>query len=86
MGPDGTPKATPSRPVGGGRAKAAPGKRGNPISWIKEVRAELRRVAWPTREEVQRYSLVVLFMLISLILVIFGLDYVFSQAAIFLFE
>ena len=65
-------------------------QRSNPISgsanFLREVRAELRKVAWPTRAEVRQYSLVVLFTLIILIALIFVLDYGASKSILYLFH
>lgn len=48
------------------------------ITFLKESRAELRKVRWPTREETIRYTASVI--LISAVLSIFlgGLDYLFQ--------
>ena len=43
-------------------------------------------MAWPTRAEVINYSIVVLMALVLLTAIIFGLDYVFAKAVIFLFK
>jgi len=53
--------------------------------FVKEVIAELRKVAWPTRPEVVAYSVVVLVSAIVVAAIIFGLDYVFSRAVLELF-
>jgi preprotein translocase subunit SecE len=34
--------------------------RTSPKQFLREVRAELRKVAWPTKEEVRNYSIIVL--------------------------
>ena len=54
-------------------------KRTSPAQFLKEVRVELRRVAWPSRGEVAQYSLVVLAVTLVLGAIIFGLDQVFGQ-------
>jgi len=82
MAPDGTParKEAPrpaSRPQTKERVGAA--------EYFRQIRAELRKVAWPTREEVTKYSVVVLIALILLTGLIFGLDYVFGKGVIWLF-
>ena len=50
------------------------------------MRAELRKVAWPTRAEVINYSTIVLITLVVLIALIFALDYAFAKSVFFLFE
>ncbi|EKD65157.1 MAG: hypothetical protein ACD_50C00175G0012 [uncultured bacterium] len=51
----------------------------SPISFIKEVREELGKVVWPTREQVVRSTTIVI--LISLIAGIFlgGIDFIFTK-------
>ena len=75
------------------RAKAAPRQaprtaeqRTKPAQFAREVRGELRKVAWPTREEVVKYSLVVLVTLVVLTAIIFGLDFLFAEAVFYLFD
>ena len=82
---DGTPtrREAPSRPSA---ARAATKERIGPGEYVRQVRGELRKVAWPTRAEVANYSLVVFMALILLTALIFGLDYVFGKAVIFLFK
>src|SRR5690606_34192805 len=49
------------------RAQDAPKeKRATPREFLKEVRGELRKVAWPTREEVVNYSIIVLVAIVVL--------------------
>ena len=65
---------------------ARPRRRRSPIRFFKNVYAELRKVVWPTRKEVTKYSIVVLFCLVLMIVIITVLDSVFSDAAFFLFK
>ena len=55
-------------------------------TFIREVRAELRKVAWPGRNEVANLSVVVLVTLILLIGLIFVLDLAFAKAVLKLFK
>ena len=66
--------------------RVATKERIGPPEYVRQVRAELRKVAWPTRAEVINYSIVVLVALVLLTALIFGLDYVFAKAVIFLFQ
>ena len=66
--------------------RRAPRERVGPRQFVREVKAELRKVAWPSREEVVRLSGVVLFTVILLTALIFGLDYVFAKSVFFLFD
>jgi preprotein translocase subunit SecE len=61
-------------------------RRTTPAEFLREVRNELRRVAWPSRPEVINYSTVVLVTLVILVSMIFVLNYLFSKAVLFLFN
>ncbi|MBW8825869.1 MAG: preprotein translocase subunit SecE [Acidobacteria bacterium] len=50
------------------------------------MRAELRKVAWPTREEIIKYSGIVLFTLVVLTTFIFAMDWSAAKSVIFLFD
>jgi preprotein translocase subunit SecE len=67
------------------RQREAP-RRTTPAEFLREVRNELRRVAWPSRPEVINYSTVVLVTLVILVSMIFVLNYLFSKAVLFLFN
>ncbi len=54
--------------------------------YVGEVRSELRKVAWPSREEVINYSIVVLITLIILTTLIGVLDWALGEALLKLFE
>ena len=60
--------------------------RTGPRQFVREVRGELRKVAWPTRPEVLNYSLVVLVALIVMTAFIASLDWVFSEGVFRLFQ
>jgi preprotein translocase SecE subunit len=87
LGPDGAPVAT-RRPPSARPVAPPPTARGRtkPREFLHEVNVELRKVAWPTRAETINYSTVVLIALVVLTSLIFGLDYVFSKASLFLFK
>lgn len=61
---------------------AAPAERVSPIRYVSEVNSELRRVSWPTRNEVINYTIVVLVTLAFFTALIAGLDWVFGEAVI----
>jgi preprotein translocase subunit SecE len=83
LAPDGTPARRAPQP----RPAPRPVKeRTGPGEYARQVRAELRKVAWPTRAEVINYSIIVLVALLVLMALIFGLDYVFGKAVFFLFK
>lgn len=62
----------------------APSKRKRPKAreFVREVKGELARVAWPTRSEVMAYTLVVLVTVTFFMLIISGLDFVFTKAVV----
>lgn len=55
-------------------------KRTSPAQFLKEVRAELKKIAWPSRTELVQSTIMVLVILTSITAVIYVLDMVFSQA------
>jgi preprotein translocase subunit SecE len=48
--------------------------------FLREVRAELKKVAWPSRAEVLTYTVVVLVSVTTVTLFVFGLDFAFGKA------
>jgi preprotein translocase subunit SecE len=54
--------------------------------YFREVRDEMRQVAWPTRPEVINYTSIVGTVLLIMIGLIFGLNYSFSKAVLWLFQ
>ncbi len=54
-------------------------ERTKPVEFVREVRAELKKVSWPTRQEVIRYSTIVLVALIIFTAGVFAVDYVFGE-------
>jgi preprotein translocase subunit SecE len=101
LGPDGTPLAPererqgprqPQRgPAGRGPVGAPPGRQTRESvvtrlgNGLKEVRGELRKVAWGTRDEVRNYTTVVIVTLIILVSFVFLLNLAFSKAVSALF-
>jgi preprotein translocase subunit SecE len=61
-------------------------ERTSPRQFLREVRSELRKVAWPARKELISYSLVVLVSVTLITLYITGLDYVFGQLILRMFS
>jgi preprotein translocase subunit SecE len=54
--------------------------------FVREVRAELRKVAWPTRPEVINSTIIVLVAVIVMTTLIFGMDFAFAKFVFFLFN
>ncbi len=69
------------------KAPGAPAKkeRTKPAQFVREVIGELQKVAWPTRQEVVAYSIVVLVSVAVITALIFGMDYVFTKSILGLF-
>jgi preprotein translocase subunit SecE len=53
--------------------------------FFREIREEMRQVAWPSRGEVRNYTGIVLFVLIFMTLLIFGLGLGFSKLVTFMY-
>ena len=85
LGPDGAP-APRERQTATRTAPRPTAQRTSPAQFLREVRGELRRVAWPTRAETMNYAAVVLITLIVLTALIFLLDLAFAKAVLFLFK
>ena len=61
-------------------------ERSSAKEFVREVRGELKKVAWPTKAEVVTSTIVVLMAVIVMTLLIFGLDLAFSKGVLNLFE
>jgi preprotein translocase subunit SecE len=85
-GTAGPAAATPSS-RGGRDAKVA--RRANPIAriltYVRQVVSELRKVIWPTRNELITYTTVVLVFVAVMMLVVAGFDFAFAQAVLAVF-
>ena len=80
----GTRRAPPKVATAGGPRAFA--ERTRPVEFLREVRGELRRVAWPTRPETLNSATVVLVAVVLLTAFIFGLDTGFSKFVLYLFK
>jgi preprotein translocase subunit SecE len=54
--------------------------RTSPITFIRQVIAELRKVVWPTRPMVVNYFFVVLVFVLVMMAIVAGLDFGFGKA------
>lgn len=61
-------------------------ERVGPVQYIGEVRDEMRKVAWPKRPEVTRYSIIVVVTVIVYTAMVGGLDYLFGILSGWLYE
>jgi preprotein translocase subunit SecE len=82
-------KTRSSAPVSGGRAgkqhAAAPGFFARLGQFIRDTRAEMRRVSWPTATEVKNTTIITLVAVIFFALYLFGVDRVLAYAIDHLF-
>jgi len=58
----------------------------NIFNFVKEVREELSKVAWPTREQTTRYTILVVFVAVAVGLFLGGLDYLLTVLTAFILE
>ena len=61
-------------------------KRTGFLQYLREVRQELKKVAWPSREELTTYTIVVFAVTAVVTLFVFGLDWAFSKGILYLLE
>ncbi len=76
----------PRRPERRSAAPAAATERTSPTQFFTEVRAELRKVAWPTKNEVINSTIIVLIAVVVMTSLIFAADYVFAKGVLFLYD
>lgn len=82
------PAAEPVLAAGGKGARKPPKDRrglGRIPRLYREVAAEMRKVIWPTRRELISYSTVVLVFVTAMVLLVAGLDYVFTKVVLAVF-
>ncbi len=83
LGADGEPAARRRSAPPAPRPKE---QRTTPPQFLREVRGELRKVAWPTRAEVINYSIIVLVAVVLLTAYVAALDYGFGDVILKLFS
>ena len=83
LGADGEPAARKRTPPPVPRPKE---QRTGAIQFLREVRGELRKVAWPTRPETINYSIIVLVAVVLLTAYVALLDYGFGDILLKLFQ
>jgi preprotein translocase subunit SecE len=54
--------------------------------FLRESRAEMRKVNWPTRSETINYSIIVFVTVIMLTAMIAGADYVLAKAVLWIYD
>jgi preprotein translocase subunit SecE len=73
-------RRTADQPSAASEAPAATRTRTGPAQFLREVRSELRKVAWPNRKELVSYTVVVLVTSLVLTLLIWGFDTIVREA------
>ena len=56
------------------------------VNFLKEVREELRKVAWPNREQTIRYTTLVIIVAVAVGLFLGGLDAILTALTAFLLK
>ena len=56
------------------------------ISFLNEAKEELNKVAWPTREQTIRYTVLVILVTVVVGVALGGLDYILTLLTTFLIE
>jgi preprotein translocase subunit SecE len=77
------PEQRKTRPTPGADVKK---ERTGPRAYLGEIRAELKKVAWPTRKEVVNSTIVVLIAIVFMTSLIFLYDYASSNFVLSLFD
>lgn len=83
MEADGSPS---TRRAGTTTQRRPPKQRTSMAQVVREIRDELRQVAWPTRTEMVNYTAIVLTVLIIMIVLIFLLNLLFGKFVIWLYQ
>ena len=83
---DGEPATTKQRRRPAAPPPKAKEERTSARQFLREVRQEMRKVAWPSRPETINYSVVVFVALVITTLLIFALDWVFARGVLRLFD
>ena len=71
-----TESATPRSPGGRG---------GRPTRFVRESVSEMRKVLWPSRNELATYSVVVIIFVVIMVALVAGLDIGFAKLVLLLF-
>ncbi len=79
---DGQPKAERRAP----QAPRPKEQRTKPRQFLREVRAELRKVSWPTRAETTNYSIIVFITIVVLTALIAGADFGLGKAVLWIYD
>jgi preprotein translocase subunit SecE len=72
------------------RSETAPsrqpsGRGGKPVRLVRESVSEMRKVLWPSRNELVTYSIVVILFVVVMVAIVAGLDIGFAKLVLELF-
>jgi preprotein translocase subunit SecE len=60
-------------------------RRRGPVGFVRESVSELRKVLWPTRNELVTYSIVVIIFVVVMTAIVAGLDFGFAKLILSIF-
>jgi preprotein translocase subunit SecE len=85
LSPDRSPKPTPEPGGRGGARRTGRGSARRPAQYLREVAGELRKVIFPSRNDLVTYVIVVLIFVTAMTAIVAGLDYVFGKGILAVF-
>ena len=65
--------------------RPAGGRGGRPTRFVRESISELRKVLWPSRNELVTYSIVVIVFVVVMVSIVAGLDIGFAKLVLLVF-
>ena len=81
-----TSERTPApSPAGGGRGARRPGVGTRIATYNRQVVAELRKVIWPTRNELVTYTIVSIVFVTAMVALVSLYDFVFTKSVLAIF-
>ncbi len=80
------PTAARRPPVVPASAPRPKEQRTKPRQFLREVRAEMRKVNWPTRAETTNYSIIVLITIVVLTALIAVVDFGLAKAVLWVYD
>jgi preprotein translocase subunit SecE len=66
-------------------ARPSKGRGGAPTRFVRESVSEMRKVLWPSRNELVTYSIVVIVFVVIMVAIVAGLDFGFARLVLKVF-
>ena len=66
-------------------ARPSKGRGGAPARFVREAVSEMRKVLWPSRNELVTYSIVVIVFVVIMVAIVAGLDIGFAKLVVEVF-